>query len=220
MGSRDAKDAMYDGFAEVAKALGNGRRAELIDILGQGERHVEDLASEIGQSIANTSFHLRTMANSGLVATRRNGTRIYYRLASERVGELWTVLRDVATAHHDRLDALARDYLGDRDRLDEISRDELVRRIVAGDVFVVDVRPRTEYDAGHLPTARSIPIDELPHRLAEIPADVEIVAYCRGPFCVFADEAVRLAHRRRHPARRLEDGYPEWRRAGLPTIAS
>ena len=220
MGDRAAKDALYDGFADVAKAMGSGRRAELIDVLVQGERHVDELAAEIGQSVANTSFHLRALAAAGLVTTRREGTRIIYRLTSNRVAELWVAVRDVAAAHMDELDDLARAYLGDRSRLDEISREQLAERLAVGDVVVVDVRPRAEYDAGHIPGARSIPIDRLPERLAELPADVEIVAYCRGPYCVFADDAVRLARRRRRRAHRLTDGYPEWRAAGLPVEQS
>lgn len=216
MGDRVAKDALYDGFAEMAKALANGRRAELIDVLAQGERHVEELADEIGQSIANTSFHLRTLATAGLVTTRRDGTRIYYRLASERVVELWTALRDVAAAHHARLEELAHAYLGDRSRLEEIDRIELAERIEAGDVIVVDVRPTAEYAAGHVPGALSIPVEQLAERLRSIPRDLEVVAYCRGPYCVMADDAVRLLRRRGRRARRLEDGFPEWRRAALP----
>ena len=161
MGDRQAKDALFDAFGEVAKALGNGRRAELVDVLAQGERHVDELAAEIGQSVANTSFHLRVLATAGLVTTRRDGTRIYYRLASERVGELWSALRDVTAAHHEQLDELAAAYLGDRDRLEQIGRNELAERLAAGDVVVVDVRPAAEYAAGHIAGARSIPIDQL-----------------------------------------------------------
>ncbi|MFP5488207.1 MAG: ArsR/SmtB family transcription factor [Acidimicrobiia bacterium] len=217
MGDRQAKDALYDAFGEVAKALANGRRAELVDVLAQGERHVDELADEIGQSVANTSFHLRTLATAGLVTTRREGTRIYYRLASERVAELWSALRDVAAAHNEELDSLAAAYLGDRSRLDEIDRDELVERIAAGEVVVVDVRPAAEYAAGHIAGAVSIPIDDLAAGMRDLPAGVDVVAYCRGPYCVFADDAVRLLHRRGRRARRLRDGFPEWRAADLPT---
>jgi rhodanese-related sulfurtransferase len=216
MGDRAAKDALFDGFAEVAKALANGRRAELIDVLAQGERHVDELAAEIGQSVANTSFHLRTLATTGLVATRREGTRIYYRPASERVVELWAALRDVAAAHHAELNALAAAYLGDRSRLEEISQVELAERLAAGDVIVLDVRPTAEYRAGHIAGARSIPVEQLAQSLKAIPGDVEVVAYCRGPYCVMADDAVRLLRRRGRPARRLADGFPEWQRAQLP----
>jgi rhodanese-related sulfurtransferase len=216
MGDRVAKDALFDGFAEVAKALSNGRRAELIDVLAQGERHVEDLADEIGQSVANTSFHLRSLAGTGLVTTRREGTRIYYRLASERVVDLWSALRDVAAAHHAELDDLAAAYLGDRSRLEEIGQAELAARLAAGDVIVLDVRPAAEFAAGHIAGARSIPVDQLAESLRAIPRDVEVVAYCRGPYCVMADDAVRLLRRRGRRARRLAGGFPEWRRAELP----
>jgi rhodanese-related sulfurtransferase len=219
VGDRARKDALYDGFAEVAKAMANGRRAELIDVLAQGERHVDDLAGEIGQSVANTSFHLRALATAGLVTTRRDGTRIYYRLASDRVGDLWAAMRDVAAAHHGEIDALARAYLGRRDQLDEISRDELAARLDRGEVIVVDVRPSAEYDAGHIAGARSIPAKRLARELATLPDNVEIVAYCRGPYCVFADDAVRLLKRNGRTARRLEDGFPEWRDARLPVEA-
>jgi rhodanese-related sulfurtransferase/predicted transcriptional regulator len=219
MGDRVAKDALFDGFADVAKALANGRRAELIDVLAQGERHVEELADEIGQSVANTSFHLRTLAGAGLVVTRRDKNRIYYRLASDRVIDLWAALRDVAAAHHDELDELATAYLGQRDELDAVTRPELAARIAAGDVVVIDVRPSPEYDAGHIAGARSIPVGRLARELSDLPPDVEIVAYCRGPFCVLADEAVRLLRRRGRAARRLEGGFPEWRGAELPTAS-
>jgi len=220
MGDRQAKDALFDAFGEVAKALGNGRRAELVDVLAQGERHVDELAAEIGQSVANTSFHLRVLANAGLVTTRRDGTRIYYRLASARVSDLWAALRDVAAAHHEQLDELAAAYLGDRSRLEQIGRAELAERIAAGDVVVVDVRPAAEHAAGHIAGARSIPIDALVAHVKDLPADLEVVAYCRGPYCVFADDAVRLLRRRRRAARRLEDGFPEWQRAELPIETS
>lgn len=216
MGDRAAKDALFDGFAVVAKALANGRRAELVDVLAQGERHVEELADEIGQSVANTSFHLRAMAMTGLVATRREGTRIYYRLASDRVLELWLAVRDVASAHHAQLDDLAAAYLGDRSCLEVITRVELAERLAVGDVILLDVRPTVEYSAGHIAGARSVPLDRLAESLTSIPSEVEVVAYCRGPFCVMADDAVRLLHGRGHRAARLEGGYPEWLRAELP----
>lgn len=217
MGDRGAKNALFDGFAEVAKALGNGRRAELVDVLAQGERSVEELAGEIDQSVANTSFHLRSLAQSGLVATRREGTRIYYRLASDRVSELWAALRDVAGAHHAGLAELAGAYLGDRESLDTIDRAELARRMADGDLVVVDVRNSAEFAAGHIAGARSIPIGELADRVDELPDDTEIVAYCRGPYCVYADDAVRVLDEHRRTARRLDGGFPEWRSEDLPT---
>ncbi len=220
MGDRAAKDALFDGFAAIGKAVSNGRRAEILDVLAQGERHVDELAAEIGQSVANASFHLRTLATAGLVTSRRAGTRVYYALGSERVEELWRAVRDVAVAHNAEIDDLAAAYLGRREGLEEITRDELARRLDAGDVVVLDVRPAPEFGAGHIAGARSVPIDLLSAQVRSLAADVEVVAYCRGPFCVFADDAVRLLRRRGRRARRLEDGYPEWRRAGFPIAAT
>src|SRR5262245_11562552 len=156
MADRAAKDALFEALASVAKALGNGHRAEIIDVLAQGERSVEDLASEIGQSVANTSHHVRSLARAGVVTTRRDGTRVFYRLASERVRDLWGAMRDVAGAHVANLDHLARAYLGATEGVEEISRDELARRLHRGDVIVLDVRPAVEYEAGHVRGARSV----------------------------------------------------------------
>ncbi len=219
MGDRHAKDALFDGFADVAKALGNGRRVELVDILAQGERYVEELAGEIGQSVANTSHHLQVLAASGLVRTRRDGNRIYYRLKSDQVEQLWTILRSVTRAHLDNLEELAAAYLGNRTSLEEISRDELASRLDDGTLLVIDVRPAAEYAAGHIRGARSAPIDQLSNLVHELPTSADIVAYCRGPYCVFADDAVRFLRRRRRNARRLQDGFPEWRMSRLPIEA-
>ncbi len=219
MGDRTAKDALFDGFAEVAKALASGRRAEIVDLLEQGERSVEEIAVEIGQSVANTSHHLRAMARAGLLSTRRDRTRIYYRLASPRVGELWSALRDVAAVHVAGLERLADAYLGDRDGVDLVDREELAARLLRREVVVLDVRPRVEYAAGHIAGARSVPITELRQHLRALPTDGEVVAYCRGPYCVYADDAVRELNRRGFRARRLIDGFPEWKRAGLPVAA-
>jgi DNA-binding transcriptional ArsR family regulator len=219
MGPRAAKDALYDGFAQVAKALANGRRAEIVDVLAQGERSVDDIATEIGQSVANTSHHLRALSRAGLVTTRRDGTRIYYALAGERVVDLWAAVRDVAAEHVAGLERLADAYLGDRDGVETIDREELLERLARGEVQVLDVRPGPEFDAGHIRDARSVPITELRRQLRALPTDVEAIAYCRGPYCVYADEAVRELQRQGFRARRLEDGYPEWKRAGLPVAA-
>ena len=218
MGDRAAKDALFDAFAEVAKAMASGRRAEIIDVLAQGERSVEQLADEIGQSVANTSHHLRAMARAGVLRTRREGTRIYYMLASERVGEVWAAMRDIATAHVAGINELAKAYVGDRSGLEPVTRGELEERLRAGDTVVLDVRPVAEFEAGHIAGARSVPVGEL-RRLRSLSKDIEIVAYCRGPFCVYADDAVRQLRRRGFNARRLEDGYPEWKRAGLSIVA-
>ena len=216
MADRAAKDALFDAFAEVAKALASGRRAEIADLLAQGERPVEEIATEIGQSVANTSHHLRAMARAGLLATRRDGTRIFYRLASERVGELWAAMRDVAAEQVAGLDHLARAYLGERDGIEVVGREELVARLERGEVVVLDVRPPAEFAAGHIRGARSAPITELRRHLSALPPGAEVVAYCRGPYCVFADEAVRELAGQGFRARRLTEGFPEWKRAGLP----
>ncbi len=219
MGDRAAKDALFDGFAQVAKALASGRRAEIVDVLAQGERSVEELSEEIGQSVANTSHHLRAMFRAGLLTTRRDGTRIFYALASERVGELWSALRDVAAEHVAGLDQLAGAYLGERDGVDVVDRKELAARLKRGEVLVLDVRPPAEYAAGHIAGARPVPITELRRHLRALPSDGEVIAYCRGPYCVYADDAVRELNRKGFRARRLIDGFPEWKRAGLPVAA-
>ena len=216
MGNRAAKNGLFDAFAEVSKALASGRRAEIVDVLAQGERSVEDIAAEIEQSVANTSHHLRILARAGLVRTRREGTRVYYALASEGVARLWHALRDVAAEHVAGIERLAEAYLGDRTALDGITRHELVDRLGRGDVVVLDVRPEPEFRAGHIRGSRSVPIGELRRALRALPKDVEVVAYCRGPYCVYADDAVRELERRGYRARRLEDGFPEWQRDGLP----
>ena len=219
VGDRAAKDALFEGYAEVAKALASGRRAEIVDILAQGERSVDEIAAEIGQSVANTSHHLRAMARAGLLTTRRDGTRIFYALASERVGELWSAMRDVAADHVSGLERLANAYLGQRDGVETIDRNELASRLKRGQVVVLDVRPNAEYAAGHIAGARSVPVTELRRHLRVLPKEAEVVAYCRGPYCVYADDAVRELNRKGFRARRLIDGFPEWKRAGLPVVA-
>jgi rhodanese-related sulfurtransferase len=219
MGDRAAKDALFDALAEVAKALGSGRRAEIVDVLAQGERSVEEIAGELGQSVANTSHHLRALARAGLVRTRRDRTRIFYALASDAVAALWAALRDVAAEHVAGIDRLATAYLGDRASIEAITRDELAARLRQGGLVLLDVRPYAEYRAGHITGARSVPIGDLRQALRTLPAAMEIVAYCRGPYCVYADEAVRELRRLGYRAARLEDGYPEWHRAGLPVAA-
>lgn len=216
MAERMAKDALFDGLVAAAKALASGRRAEIVDVLAQGERSVEEIADEIGQSVANTSQHLQLLLRAGLVRTRRDGTRIYYALTTARVAQLWALMRDVAAEHVAEIDRLAAAYLGDRSQLDVMSRAELKRRLSRRDVVVLDVRPAVEYEAGHIAGALSVPIDELRRRLRELPEDTDVVAYCRGPFCVYADDAVRALSRAGFHAARLEDGFPEWARARLP----
>ena len=216
MADRGAKMALFDQFARAAKALASGRRLEVLDVLANGERSVDALAGEVGLSVANTSQHLQVLRQAGLVATRREGTSIHYRLAGPEVFELWRSLRTLASARLAEVERLAAAYLGGRDQLEPVTREELTRRLQEGDPLVVlDVRPAAEHAAGHLPGAVSIPVGELRRRLAELPADREIVAYCRGPYCAFAHEAVALLREEGFTAKRLEDGLPEWRAAGL-----
>lgn len=216
MGSRAAKNALFEALASVTKALASGRRAEIVDVLTQGERSVEDVAGEIDQSVANTSHHLRTLARAGLLRSRREGTRVIYALASENVAELWAAVREVAAGHVAEVDRLAVAYLGGRDGLEPVTRAELAGRLQRGEVTVIDVRPVAEFEAGHIAGSSSLPISELEQRLDSLPHDGEVVAYCRGPYCVYADDAVRVLRRNGVEARRLEDGFPEWKRAGLP----
>jgi rhodanese-related sulfurtransferase/DNA-binding MarR family transcriptional regulator len=221
MADRAAKQALFDEFARVGKALASGRRIELLDVLANGERTVEGLARQSGLSVANTSQHLQVLRQAGLVATRREGTSVHYRLATSEVFELWRALRALASSRLAEVERLAAAYLGTRDALEPITRQELARRLADGEELVVlDVRPAEEHAGGHLPGAVSIPVAELRRRLAELPRDREIVAYCRGPFCAFAHEAVAVLTDAGLTARRLEDGLPEWAAAGLPVTRS
>src|SRR5229473_4232906 len=196
MSERAAKVALFDAFASVAAALGSGRRAEIVDVLAQGERSVDELASEVGQSMASTSHHLRLLAKAGLARSRRDGHRVVYRLASERVGDLWTAVRDVAVRHVAEVNVLADDYLGARDGVEQVSARELEERLARGEVVLLDVRPEPEYRAGHIAGARSAPLPALASFVPKLPRRREIVAYCRGPYCVYADDAVRLLRER------------------------
>jgi rhodanese-related sulfurtransferase/DNA-binding transcriptional ArsR family regulator len=221
MGDRAAKTALFDAFARVAKALASGRRIELVDVLANGERTVEALAGEVGLSVANTSQHLQILRQANLVASRRQGTSVHYRLAGPEVFELWRTLRTLAASRLAEVERLAAAYLGGRNDLEPVTREELARRLEDGDDLVVlDVRPAAEYAAGHLPGAVSIPVGELRRRLAELPGDREVVAYCRGPYCAFAHEAVELLGDEGFAARRLEDGFPEWQAARLAVIGT
>jgi rhodanese-related sulfurtransferase len=181
---------------------------------------VEELADEIDQSVANTSQHLQRLLRAGLVESRRDGTRIYYSLSGQVVADLWRTMRRAAETHVDGLEKLAADYLGDRSRLRVITRDDLLARLRAGDVVVLDVRPEAEYAAGHIRGAISVPLRDLKARLGEIPDGADVVAYCRGPYCVYADEAVRALGKLGVTAARLEDGFPEWAEARLPVVRS
>lgn|SRR5579883_3198536 len=208
MGARAFKQRLYAEFALLGKALANPHRLELLDLLAQGARSVEELAHETGLSLANASAHLQVLRRARLVEADKQGVRVLYRLAAPEVFELWRALRDVGRERIAEIDRLVETYLTDRRQLEAIDRAELLRRLQAGSVEVIDVRPAIEYRQGHIAGARSIPIEELERRLAELPREREIVAYCRGPYCVFADEAVRVLRRHGFRAKRLRDGFP------------
>lgn len=214
MGDRDAKTVLFEQFARVGKALASGKRLELLDLLAQGERTVDALARAAGLGLTTASAHLQALKQANLVATRREGTKIYYRLAGADVAALYALVRTVANAHLPDVEAARTAYLGPE--TEQVTREDLLRRVEAGEVIVLDVRPREEYAAGHIPGAVSIPVDELAERLADLPADQEVVAYCRGAYCVFAHDAVRLLTTHGRRARRLADGMLEWRLAELP----
>lgn len=208
------KHVLYDGFSDTAQALASGRRVELLDVLAQGERSVDHLATEVGLTTANCSQHLQVLRRAGLVTARREGNRVLYRVASDSVIHLLNLLREVSFYRSAMVRDNAEAYLGGQ--VETVTRDELLTRMAQGDVQVVDVRPASEYEAGHIPAARSIPLDELGERLGELPDTVEVVAYCRGRFCALADEAVRRLEAAGWSARRLEGGLPEWRLGGSP----
>jgi rhodanese-related sulfurtransferase len=215
MSHRPFKDRLYAEFASIGKALASPLRLELLDLLAQGERSVDELAREVDQSLANTSAHLQVLRQARLVESDKRGLNVVYRLAAPEVFQLWRSLRDLGTARLAEIDRLVQTYLTDRARLAAIDIAELRRLVEAGQVTLLDVRPVLEYRQGHIPTARSIPVAELERRLAELPRDREVVAYCRGPYCVFSDEAAELLQRHGFTVRRLEEGFPEWRAAGL-----
>lgn len=211
MHARRRKDALFEAIAVMGKAFASPRRLELLDLLAQAPRTVDELARVSGQSTANTSQHLQALHAAGMVTRAREGARVRYALAGDEALALWLALRDVSATQLAEVQRAARDHLGDA--VETIGRDELVARLAGGDVVLVDVRPQEEFEAGHIEGARSIPVDELQARLDELPADREVVAYCRGPFCAYAHEAVRLLRGEGLRARRLRGGWPEWRLA-------
>ena len=213
---RAFKNQLYEQFARIGKALSSAHRLELLDVLAQGERSVEELAQETGMSVANASQHLQVLRAAQLVEVRREGVYIYYHLADERVFSVWQAIRKLGEARIAEIDRVVRTFLHDRDLLQPVDAVELLRRLMDSDVVLLDVRPVEEYRAGHIPGARSVPVAELEAHLHEIPKDREVVAYCRGPYCVFADEAVTLLRAHGFSARRLEQGLPDWRALGLP----
>src|ERR687892_575791 len=217
MDSARPKDALFEAISLMGKAFASPRRLELIDLLAQGARSVDELATASGQSSANTSQHLQALHAAGLVTRRRDGLRVRYALAGDDVLALWLALREASAPRLAEVQRAAHQYL--RDQVEAISRDELISRLARGDVVLVDVRPTEEFQAGHIDGAQSIPIEELKRRLDELPDGREVVAYCRGPFCAYAHEAVRTLRAEGRSARRLEEGWPEWHLSNEETAA-
>jgi rhodanese-related sulfurtransferase len=213
---REFKDRLYATFARVGKAIGNPRRLELLDLLAQGERTVDALATETGMSLANTSQHLQALRRGGLVENRKAGLFVYYRISDPAVIELSGALRKVAEQQLAELERAVRSYFGERSEADAVSMQELLERARSGAVIVLDTRPAHEYAAGHIAGAISFPFDEMEARLRELPSSREFVAYCRGPYCAYADRALALLRARGRKIRRLSAGFPEWKSAGFP----
>jgi rhodanese-related sulfurtransferase/DNA-binding transcriptional ArsR family regulator len=213
---RNFKDALYEQFSLIGKALASGRRLELLELLAQAERSVEELAEQAGLSAANASQHLQTLRSARLVAMRKDGLYVRYRLANDRALKLWIALREFGEAEIAEVQQVLRNYQHDRGELEAVTVEQLRTRMSQGTVILLDVRPEAEYRAGHIRGAVSMPVADLKRRLAQLPKRKAIVAYCRGPYCVFADEAVRLLTGRGYRAARLEVGFPEWRMLGYP----
>jgi len=210
------KHRLYEQFAQVAKALSHADKLELLELLAQGERNVEALAKVAGLTVANTSRHLQQLRRAGLIASRKEGLYVYYRLAADDVIDLFRSLRRTGQRHISEVNDVVVGYFNDRDSLEAISRKELLRRSEDGLVTVLDVRPSEEFEAGHIPGALNVPLDEIAQHLANLPKEQEVIAYCRGEYCVLAFEAVAELRKKGFNARRLEEGYPEWKAAGLP----
>ncbi len=216
MKGREFKDAVFEQFARIAYAFSSPKRLEVIDVLAQGERDVDSLTKQTSMTIANTSRHLQILKNARLVESRREGVRIYYRLADKDVFKCWKFLQSLAEKRLSEIKEITQAYLKDRECLDSISLGELWERIQKKDIIVLDVRPSVEYKKAHISGSISIPLQELKNRLNEIPRDKEVVAYCRGPYCVLSPEAIVLLNKAGYHALRLNDGLPEWQNAGFP----
>ena len=216
MAHREFKDRLFEQFARVGKALASPKRLEIVDLLAQDERTVEEIAKETEMSVASASQHLQMLKGARMVEVRREGLYMHYRLADEDVFRTWQAVRDLAESRLAEVDGVVEAYLVDRDALEAVDAAELMERLTVGSVLVLDVRPEEEYRAGHIPGALSVPLHTLEAALQTLPRDREILAYCRGPYCVFSDEAVALLRSRGYRARRLRQGLPEWRSAGMP----
>lgn len=216
---REFKDRLFEQFARIGKALASPKRLEILDLLAQGERTVEEIARETAMPVANASQHLQALKTVRMVESRRKGLYAYYRLADEGVFRTWQAVRALGETRLAEIDRLVATFLEDRDELEGVGTTALMERLSDGSVVVLDVRPEEEYRAGHIPRALSVPVDALEAALQTLPKDKEIVAYCRGPYCVFSDEAVRALSARGYRARRLTEGFPEWQAAGYPVEA-
>jgi rhodanese-related sulfurtransferase/DNA-binding transcriptional ArsR family regulator len=213
---REFKDRLFEQFARIGTALASPKRLEILDLLVQGERTVEEIARETAMPVANASQHLQTLKGSRIVESRREGLYAYYRLADEKVFRAWRAVRDLGEARLAEVDQVVQTYLNDRDVLEAVDAVGLMERLAEGSVVVLDMRPKEEYRAGHVRGALSVPVDSLEAALQVLPKDKEIIAYCRGPYCVFSDEAVRVLRAKGYRASRLTEGFPEWRAAGYP----
>ena len=213
---RDFKDRLYGEFARIGKAIASPHRLEILELLAQGERTVESIGAETGLSVANTSRHLQQLRQAQLVLARREGLFVHYRLSGPEVVGLVLALRLTAEQHLAEIDRVVADFFGDRNGFEPVTPDELARRMTNGEVVVLDVRPEQEFAAGHIAGARCMPVSDMSNRLDELPSDKEYIAYCRGPYCVYADEAVAMLRANGRTAQRLTEGYPEWWFAGRP----
>ena len=217
---RDFKNRLYGQFARIGKALSSPHRLEILELLAQGERSVDSLAGEMGLSLANTSQHLQALRHAALVASRKEGLFVHYRLVNASVYDLCRAIRSVAEQQLAELDRLVRDHFGGRSAAEAVPMEELMKRARSRDVVILDTRPVNEYAAGHIAGAISVPVDDLQRRLRQLPKDKEYVAYCRGPYCVYADRAVEILQGKGRRARRLLEGFPEWKAAGFPVDVS
>lgn len=216
MEKRAFKDKVFGELAKVSSALANPKRLEIIDLLAQGERTVEKISNETGMSVANASQHLQVLKSGNLVEIRREGNFIRYRLASDKVSLIWQLLRELGTERIAEIEKVLKDFRAQKKGLESVTIDELLKKMHKQNVLLIDVRPQEEYESGHIANALSIPIGQLAKRLKDLPKNKEIIAYCRGPYCVFADEAIELLVKKKFKARRLEEGFPDWKLRGLP----
>ncbi|MFA6084203.1 ArsR/SmtB family transcription factor [Mucilaginibacter sp.] len=216
MEKRAYKDTVFAELARISGALSNPRRLEIVDLLAQGEKTVEKIALETCMSVANTSQHLQVLKAGSLVEIKKQGNHIYYRLSSDKVAEIWKLMRDFGTSRIAEINRVVKDFREQKQILESVTIDELIDKMEGGHVVLLDVRPEEEYLSGHIARSISIPVEQLLDRMAELPPDKTIIAYCRGPFCVFADDAVALLKEHNYNAVRLEEGFPDWKLKGLP----